>query len=124
MMAPPRRLALVSEDGATQATLASYLRETGFEVHECAELALPTSFAALVLISQSETSSDAILAHIRSWLRLTRTQRVVVVTPKPAALKDLVLAHGDRLIVLPAPVFGWEVVDALRATEPRRPRGA
>jgi hypothetical protein len=46
------------------------------------------------------------------------------VVPTPTALKDLVVAHGERLFVLAAPVFGWELVDALRKPVPTRPRGA
>jgi hypothetical protein len=55
---------------------------------------------------------------------MTKHQRLVVVTSKPTALRDLVASHGDRLQVLPAPAFGWDLVDALRAVPPTRPRGA
>ena len=115
-----RRVALVSIDALTRGPLAGYLTRAGFEVHECAELAVPSSFGALILVSQD----GALLGEVRSWIKLTKTQRVVVVTSKPAALKTLVAAHPNRLFVLPAPAFGWELVDALRAREPERPRGA
>jgi hypothetical protein len=62
---------------------------------------------------------------VRSWIKLTRAPRVVVVTSRPAALRELLLAHTARLAVLAAPAFGWDVVDALRANDSGPlPRGA
>jgi len=119
-----RRVALVSITGDDRTQLAEYLKNAGFDIHECA-LPVPSSFGALVLLSD-ETSSDRAVKYVRSWMRQTKTQRVVVVTTKPTALRDLVTAHGARLFVLPAPAFAWELVEALRAT-PRptpKPRGA
>ena len=121
MTAKPR-VALVSIDDEARSTLGSYLKNAGFDVHEYAELVLPSSFGALVLIGQHE-SSELLVAHVRSWLKLAKTQRVIVVTSRPTALKDLVVSHGERLYVLAAPIFAWEVVDALRAANPTRPRG-
>ena len=124
MTLPKRRIALVSSAGETRAALAGYLTSAGFDVHECEELAIPSSFGALVVIGGPETSSSPLIAGVRSWIKLTRIQRVVVVTSKPKAWNDLLATHGERLTVLPAPVFGWEVVDVLRAAPPIRPRGA
>lgn len=124
MSATKRRVALVSAAGETRTALAGYLRNAGFDVHECEELSVPRSFGALVVISSHDISSDALVAEVRSWLGLTRNLRVVVVTSQPRALRALLAAHGERLYVLAAPVFGWDLVDALRATEPPPPRGA
>jgi hypothetical protein len=118
------RVALVSPAGEARAALAGYLTRAGFDVHEYEELAVPSSFAALVAIGAHDAPSDRLRAEVWSWIKLTKIQRVVVVTSKPTAFRDLVVAHGERLYVLPAPVFGWDLVDALRATEPTRPRGA
>lgn len=117
------RVALVSVADDNREALAGYLVRAGFDVHECEELEVATSFGTLILLGE-ESSTDAILARVRSWLKTTKTQRVMVVTPKPAALRDLLVVHGDRLFVFPAPVFGWELVDALRAEVPARPRGS
>jgi xanthine/CO dehydrogenase XdhC/CoxF family maturation factor len=122
--AAKRRLALVSAAGPTRTALAEYLETVGFEVHACDELAVPSAFGALVVIHAPDTPSDVLLDETRSWIKITKTQRVIVVTSKPRALKDLVATHGERLFVLPAPAFGWEIVDVLRATEAPRPRGA
>jgi len=127
MTATKQRVALVSAAGEAREALAGYLRSAGFEVHECEELAVPSSFGALVVLSAPNAqaaASDQLLGVVRSWIKVTKTQRVVVVTPRPTAFKDLLAVHGERLYVLPAPAFGWELVDALRAAEPTRPRGA
>jgi hypothetical protein len=120
---PERRVALVSIADANRTLLAAYLTSAGFEVHELDDLAVPSSFGALVVLGD-ETFGGDILARVRSWMKLTKLRRVVVVTSKPAALRDLVVTHPERLFVLPAPVFGWELVDALRSPPVPRPRGA
>jgi len=124
MMLARRRIALVAEANDTRSALASYLTDAGFDVHQCAELAMPSSFAGLVLLGRRDESSDSLTAIVRSWMRIAKTQRVVVVTSKPKALTGLLARYNDRLRVLPAPAFGWDLVDALRSAEPMRPRGA
>jgi hypothetical protein len=119
-----QRVALISVAGAARSSLAGYLSSAGFDIHECDALAAPSSFGALVAVSARDGGTDALLADVRSWIKLTKTQRVVVVTSKPTAFKELLAAHGERLHVLAAPVFGWELVDALRSAESGRPRGA
>jgi hypothetical protein len=44
--------------------------------------------------------------------------RVVVVTSRPTALRELSISHNGRLVVLAAPAFGWDVADGLRGVEP------
>ena len=122
MTAARRRVALVSRAGETRTALADYLTNAGFEVHPCDELDAPAAFGALVWIGAHGESSEAIEGAVRSLMKLAKTQRVVVVTSRPRALAELVASHGERLHVLPAPVFGWSLVDALRAGEPARPR--
>ena len=124
MTAAKRRIALIAPADETRAVLAGYLKGAGFDVHACDELSVPSSFGALVVIGGPETSTERLLASVRRWIKLTRVQRIVVVTSRPTAWRDLLATHGERLTVLPAPVFGWDLVDALRATEPPRPRGA
>ena len=117
-MSAMRRIALISTDTRARAILADYLTEVGFEVEASSELALPGSFSALVLISKDDAATETLAARVRSWMKRASTQRVVVVTSKPAALRELTAAYAGRLCVLAAPAFGWDVVDALRAPEP------
>lgn len=120
-----KRIALVSRDANARRKLADYLSGVGFDIEECSELSLPTSYAAIVMVAREDIAADALEAQVRSWMKLSKAQRVVVVTSKPAALRDLLLSHAARLFVLAAPAFGWDVVDALRALDPGPlPRGA
>jgi hypothetical protein len=119
-----RRVALIATAGDVRVALAAYLANAGFEVHQYDELAVASSYGAVVVLNGRDRLPEALRTEVRTWLKLTRDQRVVVVTSKPTVLKDLLAVHGERLRVLAAPVFGWDVVDALRASEPTRPRGA
>lgn len=118
-----RRIALISSDIVTRNALAGYLTNAGFEVCECVELNMPTSFGAIVVLGD-HSSVEALVADVRSWLRIAKTQRLIVVTAKPSALKELVITHAPRLVVLAAPAFGWDLADALRASSVDGPRGA
>ncbi|HEY5920027.1 MAG TPA: hypothetical protein VIV11_00090 [Kofleriaceae bacterium] len=124
-MSVDRRIALVSTDARARNILATYLREVGFDVEESSELGVPGSFGAVVLLGRDEGVVETFAARVRSWMKRTSTQRVVIVTSKPAALRELTATHAHRLFVLAAPAFGWDVVDALRAPDPESgPRGA
>ena len=124
-MSTSPRVALISHDASARRKLSDYLGTAGFEVEECDEHALPATYAAVVMVAEDDAAPDALEAQIRSWIKLGKVQRVVVVTSRPAALRALVLVHATRLSVLAAPVFAWDVVDALRAGGPGLlPRGA
>jgi hypothetical protein len=116
------RVALVGSAGDPRATTAAYLKNAGFDVHVYVELAVPTAFDGLVLLRDSD--GDAIAPQVRSWMKTARSLRVVVVTSKPFELRDVATMFGSRLAVLAAPVFGWEVVDALRGRPAVGPQGA
>ncbi|HWO21756.1 MAG TPA: hypothetical protein VNO30_23465 [Kofleriaceae bacterium] len=110
-----RRVALLARASETRTALADYLTNAGFEVHASDELAAPASCGALVWIGEPGEPGEPTASAVRSLMKRARTQRVVVVTSRPKALAELVASHGARLHVLPAPVFGWSLVDALRA---------
>jgi hypothetical protein len=117
-----RRVALVAPADEQRTALARYLAGAAFNVHACDELAVAGGFDAVVWLAAD--LADDLGPRARSWLRRNPPRRVVIVTARPAALRDLVASHPERLFVLPAPAFGWELVDALRATPTPRPRGA
>jgi hypothetical protein len=117
-----RRVALVADADEQRTALARYLAGAAFDVHACDELNVAGAFDAVVWLA-ADLAHD-LGARVRLWLRTNPPRRVVIVTTRPAALRDLIACHPERLFVLPAPTFGWELVDALRATTPPRPRGA
>lgn len=124
MTTAKRRIALIAPPDDSRRALARYLRDAGFEVLECEELQLATGFAALVVVSPPDISGESLVADVRGWMRSSRNQRVLVITSRPAVLKELAAIHAGRLHVLPAPAFGWDVVDTLRGQTPAGPRGA
>ena len=117
-----RPVALVPVAGNQQNVLARYLTGAGFDVHECGELTVASSFGAVVWLARD--GEGGLVARVRAWLRSARPHRIVVVTARPAMLRELAATHPERLLVLPAPTFGWDVVDALRAPSTPGPRGA
>jgi DNA-binding response OmpR family regulator len=116
------KVALVSVRDRARTVLAEYLRNSGFDVHQCEDLAIGSAFPALILLTH-EMPVDDVRARVKAWMKPAKT-RVVVVTPKPSALDELRTLYPDRLAVFPPPVFGWDVVDALRGIDPTRPRSA
>jgi hypothetical protein len=113
-----RRVALISQADRERAQIAGYFAAAGFDVQVYEELAVTSGFHAVVLLAADDP------AAVRFALRAAKPQRILVVTSKPSAFDTLRAAHPDRLSVFAAPVFGWELVDALRLSEPPRPRGA
>ena len=116
------RVALIGSASDNRSTTAAYLKSAGFDVHVYVELGVPTGFEGVVLLREGD---GAAIAHqVRAWMKTARSLRVVVVTPKPFELRDVAATFGERIAVLAAPVFGWQVVDALRAPPAAGPRGA
>ena len=121
-MTAGRRVALVASADEQRIAVARYLAGVGFDVHECDELAVAGAFAAVVWLAGDATGD--LSPRVRTWLRSSPPHRVVVVTARPAMLRALAASHPDRLFVLPAPTFAWDLLDALRAIPAPRPRGA
>ncbi|MBL9018961.1 MAG: hypothetical protein JNL83_32540 [Myxococcales bacterium] len=115
----PNAVALVAPPDASRGQIARYLRERGYDVFECDDLAISGQFESVVMVDLE--ASDAARARVQAWLRGTTAPRVVVVSSRPSAWKALSMARSDDLYVLAAPAFEWEIVDALRATTPTLP---
>jgi hypothetical protein len=113
-------VALVARASKSRVQIAKYLREGGYDVFECEELAIATRFVGVVIVD--DEPSEAARGLVQSWLRHSKAPRVVVISSKPSSWRALSLAHSDYLYVFAAPAFSWEVVDALRATPQILPR--
>lgn len=117
----PKRaaVALVARADGSRSQIAKYLRDGGYDVFECEELAIATRFAGVVVVDDEPSES---LEHVKSWLRRSKAPRVVVISTKPSNWKAVSLLYSDQLYVFAAPAFSWDVVDALRANPPALPR--
>lgn len=104
-------MTLVAQDPRSRTGLAGYLQRSGFEVRTLA--AIPHGGRATrVLVWLTDLADGA--GAIDAWLAADGARRAIAVTARPAAFAALRAAHPGQLAVLPAPVFGWQVVDALR----------
>lgn len=108
-------VALVS---ATQdAALVKYLEAAGFEVASFRTPQRAPHRGVLVWLVDPALGDAAVVATVEAWLgaRAARS-RAIVVSDRPARLQGVVASFPRRAVVLAAPVFGWQLVDALRDT--------
>jgi hypothetical protein len=110
-------IALVGLDDPGRRDLARYLTGSGFEVRlvEPPPCGAELSRFLIWLTERDDNPVDA-ADTIERWLDAAPTRRAIVVTWRPSAFRGACEAHGGRLAVLVAPVFGWQVSDALRST--------
>jgi hypothetical protein len=113
-------VALVARADKSRTQIAKYLRDGGYDVFECDDLAIANEFVGIIIVDDAEPS-EAMRVRVQSWLRLGKSPRVVVISSKPSGWKALSRAHSHDVYILAAPAFGWEIVDALRATPPMLP---
>jgi hypothetical protein len=109
-------VALVSGERRMRASLAQYLEAAGFEVRPYERPPRPPR-RPWVLLWLTERGADAgtVAVAVQRWLAVRTRHRVVVVTWRPVAFVAALAAHPGRLQVLAPPVFGWQLVDALRS---------
>lgn len=126
----PRRvldLALVSRNG--EALVDAYLRRAGVSTHgtrsieRAADIVLPS--ASAVVLFADEFPREA-LEEALAAIRARRPELlVVIVTQHPGSFATLQVSEQSAILVLPKPVFGWNILDAIRAhLEPASARGA
>lgn len=108
----PRVVALASSE--PHEPLVHYLEEAGFEVRPVrTPLGAPRE-GTLVWLTNETNQDRTIIETVRRWLGTRRKVRAIIVTERPVRLREAADdAHG-RVRLLPAPVFGWQLVDALR----------
>ena len=111
-------IALVSQEPRLRGELARYLGDAGFEVDEFDQPPRPRGIWSLVWLTERDLDPRLAESVVVAWLGQAADRRVVIVTWRPTVLRGLVERHGARLSVLPPPVFGWQVVDALRVFDP------
>jgi hypothetical protein len=115
----PAVVALVSKEPNEE--LVRYLEDVGFVVR-----ALRTPLGApregtLVWLAEPQLDERVVIDTVRVWLGAKSRLRAIVVTERPGRLKDAEADDRGRVVLLPAPVFGWQLVDALRDERVGRP---
>jgi hypothetical protein len=108
---------LVGPDDAGRRDLARYLSGSGFEVRLEEPPPRGTEMSRfLIWLTERDDNPADTADTIERWLDEVPVRRAIVVTWRPSAFRAACEAHGARLAVLVAPVFGWQVSDALRST--------
>jgi hypothetical protein len=109
----PAIVTLVSRE--PHAELVRYLAGVGFEVRPVRTPEGAAREGTLIWLPEPGLDERVIAEAVRAWLGAKVRLRVVVVTGRPVRLRELTMDTRGRVLLLPAPVFGWQLVDALRA---------
>ena len=105
-------IALVSKDPHDD--LVRYLERVGFEVRPLrTPLGAPRE-GTLVWLTDYGIDERMVADTVRVWLGAKPKLRAILVAHRPVRLKDATEDTRGRVLLLPAPVFGWQLVDALR----------
>lgn len=111
-------VALVSSQ--PQDELATYLRDVGFEVRSFrAPMAAPRE-GTLVWLTEPDVDERMAADSVRDWLGAKSALRAILVSDRPVRLRTAVDDARGRVQLLPAPIFGWQLVDCLRGSTPGR----
>lgn len=107
-----RQVALISNEPDDE--LVRYLEDVGFEVRAYRTPVGVPREGTLVWLADGERDDRMVIDTVRVWLGAKPRLRAIVVTDRPARLKEAADDARHRVLLLPAPVFGWQLVDALR----------
>lgn len=108
----PATIALVSTDPHDD--LVRYLEGAGFGVRS-----FQTPFGApregtLVWLTEFGSGERMVFDTVRWWFGARPRLRAIVVTSRPVGMRAAAEDTRGRVRLLPAPVIGWQLVDALR----------
>ncbi|HWU88821.1 MAG TPA: hypothetical protein VN253_16255 [Kofleriaceae bacterium] len=101
--------------------LVRYLEGVGFEVRPVRAPRDAPREGTLVWLTDPATDDGIVIDNLRLWLGTKAKLRAIVVTDRPVRLKQASEEARGRVRLLPAPVFGWQLVDALRDGESAAP---
>ncbi len=108
----PGVIALVSSE--PHEDLVRYLEGVGFDVRAFrSPLGAPRA-GTLVWLTNRDTDDRRVIDTIRVWLGAKAMLRAIIVTDRPVRLREAADDPRGRVFILAAPVFGWQLVDALR----------
>lgn len=107
----PDTVALVARDPDTRAHLIGYLEEAGFRVRDTADA------SQAVWVIEKDQDPDTVASEIVPWLGARETRHAVIITWRPTTTRVAIGLVEARLSILIAPVFPWQLVDALRYRE-------
>jgi hypothetical protein len=121
--APPAYVTIVSRNPETLDGLSQYLGRAGVVSRTTAALrnldAVAPEHATVTVIFPDDFSEEAVLATLTKLRRKRPRLLTLLVTRAPRRLQSS-LCNDDGVelpmpIILPKPLFGWQILDAIRA---------
>ena len=109
---------MVGRDPLVARGLVAYLAEAGFATSAARDLPAPPSLAAqvvAVIAFPDELPEPLALAPVAALQRQRQDVLLVLVSSRPSRFAELVKRARRSTVALPAPVFGWALVDLVRA---------
>jgi hypothetical protein len=94
--------------------LVRYLTDVGFEVRVCHVPSAAPREGTLVWLTEPGLDERTVVDTLRLWLGAKASLRAILVSDRPARLLKAATDTRGRVRVLPAPIFGWQLVDCLR----------
>jgi hypothetical protein len=107
-----RLVTLVASNTQSRAAVSRYLQRSGFHVRRPR---VSDDQCTMVWLTEHDGDFSQVADAVEAWLAEANLRCAIVVTMRPAAFRHLVERDGQRVVVLPAPAFGWQIVDALWA---------
>jgi DNA-binding NtrC family response regulator len=110
-------VAIVSGDADTRGELEAYLREAGVTpwatgaIQDCVALA-PPGTVAFVLFPDG-FGTESVVSTVEALTKRRPRVLPVLVTAHARELEALQL--GDKVLIVARPVWGWAILDAVRA---------
>jgi hypothetical protein len=128
-----RQVAIVSTNPETLDGLETYLRSVGIRargwrrLEDCSDLTSTSTLA--VILFPDDFPWEAVIATVAELATRCGTTLRLLVTGQPKKYERLVEA-GEHVVVISRPVWGWTILDAIRAhadananLEAAKPRG-
>lgn len=94
--------------------LVRYLEDVGFDVRAVRDPLGAPREGTLVWLTDRANDERSVIDTVRLWLGAKAKLRAIIVTDRPVRLKQASDDARGRVLLLAAPVFGWQLVDALR----------
>jgi hypothetical protein len=121
--APPAYATIVSRNPDTLDGLQQYLGRAGIPSRTTAALrdldVVAPAYATVAVIFPDEFSDEAVLSAVARLRRKRPRLLTLLITRAPTRLRcSLSSSDDDRLpmpTILPKPLFGWQILDAIRA---------
>ncbi len=116
--ATPQQVAIVSANAETLDGLQSYLQSAGVaargtrRLEDCSEMTAPVTVA--IVLFPDDFSMESILTTVHGIGARGPSILRLLVTGRPKAFETLV-EEGRNVVVVPRPVWGWTILDAIRA---------